>query len=190
MINIQGETYAREFVKNRIIPAFVCDYGRASATRKPLHTILCLLALLIAMPLIAQDDLELTNCPEGYELAPARHVITVTDEMPSWPGCELVEFLAYREECTYKEVAKFVNQNLVYPESAKEMGLEGEVWIRFVVQANGCLSNISISKTLGGHTGWTAQKLVRSMPYWNPGYKTGYFIPVEVSIPVIFELNK
>ena len=158
--------------------------------KKRSSIIILILTLLLTLPSFAQDDLELSNCPEGYELAPARHVIKVTDEMPSWPGCEKVEFLAYREDCTYKEVAKFVNENLVIPESAKEMGLEGEVWIRFVVQENGCMSNISISKTLGGHTGWTAQKLVRSMPYWNPGYKTGYFFPVQVSIPILFELNK
>ena len=158
--------------------------------KKRRSTIILILTLLLTLPSFAQDDLELSNCPEGYELAPARHVIKVTDEMPSWPGCEKVEFLAYRADCTYEEVAKFVNENLVIPESAKEMGLEGEVWIRFVVQENGCMSNISISKTLGGHTGWTAQKLVRSMPYWNPGYKTGYFFPVQVSIPILFELNK
>ena len=147
-------------------------------------------AVLLINPSFAQDNLEISNCPDDFELAPAGHVIKVTDEMPSWPGCEKVEFLAYREDCTYAEVEKFVKKNLVYPENAKEMGLEGEVWIRFVVQQNGCLSNISISKTLGGHTGWTAQKLVRSMPYWNPGYKTGFFFPVEVSIPILFALNK
>jgi TonB family protein len=157
---------------------------------KIIHTtFILILSILLTIPSLAQNDLELTNCPDGYELAPAGYVIKVTDEMPSWPGCEKVEFLAYREDCTYKEVAKYVKENLVYPESAKEMGLEGEVWIRFVVQENGCLSNISISKTLGGHTGWTAQKLVRGMPYWNPGYKTGYFFPVQVSIPILFELN-
>jgi protein TonB len=139
---------------------------------------------------VAQDDMVLTNCPEGYELAPERHVLKLTVEIPSWPGCERVEFSAYREECTTKEVAKYVRQHLVYPDNAKEMGLEGEVWINFVVQENGCLSDITISKTLGGHTGWEAQKLVRGMPYWNPGRKTGYFFPIQVSIPILFELNK
>lgn len=176
MINFQGKYATGESVKIRGI-------------KLPSATIL-VLAFLLSLPALAQADLELTNCPEGYALAPARHVLTVTDEMPSWRGCEKVEFMAYREECTNKEVAKFVKENLVYPENAKEMGLEGEVWIRFVVQENGCLSNILISKTLGGHTGWVAQKLVRSMPYWNPGRKTGFFFPVEVSIPIVFELNK
>ncbi len=152
--------------------------------------ITCALAIMMRLSSVAQDDLVLSNCPEGYELSPERHILKVTDEMPSWRGCETVEFLAYREDCSNKEVARFVRENLVYPENAREMGLEGEVWIRFVVQENGCLSDISISKTLGGHTGWVAQKLVRSMPYWNPGYKTGFYFPVQVSIPIIFELNK
>jgi len=152
--------------------------------------IVVLLATVLSVPSIAQDDLVLTNCPEGYVNAPSRHILKLTDEMPSWPGCEKIEFPAYREECTTKEVAKYVKENLVYPESAIEMGLEGEVWIKFVVEENGCLSNISISKTLGGHTGWEAQKLVRGMPYWNPGRKTGYFFPIQVSIPIVFELNK
>jgi TonB family protein len=189
MINFQGIWRVKECVK---IPAYALLRTGTRVIRGKISrsVVIFLLALLSTFPSMAQDDLVITNCPEGYQTAPARHVLKVTDEMPSWPGCEKIEFPAYREDCTYKEVERFVKENLVYPENAREMGLEGEVWIRFIVEENGCLSNISISKTLGGHTGWAAQKLVRSMPYWNPGYKTGYFFPVQVSIPIVFELNK
>ena len=134
-----------------------------------------------------QDDFVLTNCPEGYQPHPDKEVLTFADMMPSWKGCEKFDFPAKREECTAKEVEKYVKENLVYPERADQMYLEGQVFIKFVVEENGCLSNIAISRTLGGHTGWEAQKLVRGMPYWNPGMDKGSIARVEMHIPVTFE---
>lgn len=148
------------------------------------------LAFFVSGITSAQGEMVLTNCPEDYQPHPEKSVLRYADMMPSWRGCERIEFPAKREKCTSKEVEKYAKENLVYPERAKSMYLEGDVWIKFVVEENGCLSNISISRTLGGHTGWEAQKLVRGMPYWNPGMDKGSYARVEMSIPIHFEYRE
>lgn len=147
-----------------------------------------LATLFLATGLWAQDDLVLTNCPPEYTVDESRDILKLADQMPSWRGCEVEDFLPKREKCTAERVAEYVKENLVYPDRAKEMYLEGEVWIKFIVEQNGCLSNIAISRTLGGHTGWEAQKLVRGMPPWNSGVHKGGYAAVEVHIPIKFEL--
>lgn len=136
-----------------------------------------------------QDDLVLSNCPEGFIPNRERDVVKLTENMPSWIGCEIHDWPATREDCTRDSVAAFVKKNLVYPQDAIDMGLEGQVWIKFIVEDNGCLSNIAISRTLGGHTGWESQKLVRSMPKWNPATEDGRFLPVQLSIPITYKLS-
>lgn len=152
-------------------------------------SVLCC-CLFVASFLGAQDDFVLTNCADDYELAPERYTVKLTDVMPAWKGCETIEYGANREKCTGEKMAEYIKDNVVYPERAKDMYLEGIVWIHCVVQENGCLSDIRISESLGGHTGWEAQKVVRGMPAWIPGFKTGFYVPVEVTIPVKFEMPK
>ena len=154
------------------------------------RTWLLLLALILGSGAInSQDDLVLTNCPDDFNPDPDREIHRLVEHMPSWKGCETIDFPAKRDDCTAEKVGEFIAENLVYPERAQEMELEGEVWIKFVVETNGCLSNIAISRTLGGHTGWEAQKLVRSMPWWVPGKHKGAFASVEVHIPIEFKLQ-
>ena len=99
MITVQREPDIRRWLKTGV--------DRDAQVRS---TIIICLATFMFFPTLAQDELELTNCPEGYELAMDRHVIKVTDEMPSWPGCEKIEFPAYREECTNKAIEIFEKQ--------------------------------------------------------------------------------
>ena len=154
-----------------------------------MRAILCVIYFLATVTVVAQDDLVLTNCPDDFIPNRARDVVKLSENMPSWIGCESIDWAATREDCTRDSVIAFVQRNLVYPERAVEMGLEGQVWIKFIVEDNGCLSNIAISRTLGGHTGWEAQKLVRRMPPWNPATREGLFEPVEVHIPITFKLQ-
>lgn len=148
-----------------------------------------ILIFVLTESTIAQDDLVLSNCPEGYVPNREREVVKLAENMPSWIGCEVHDWPATREDCTRDSVIAFVQKNLVYPKNAVDMGLEGQVWIKCIVEDNGCLSNIAISRTLGGHTGWEAQKLVRSMPLWNPATIDGKYLPVELHIPITYKLR-
>jgi TonB family protein len=96
------------------------------------------------------------------------------DEYPSYPG---------GEEAMYD----FINRNLQYPEGAG--CITGTVVIRFVVEKDGSISNVSIAREIGGGCGKEAARVVKMMPKWNPGKKNGKEVRSEFILPVQFQLN-
>ncbi len=87
----------------------------------PLFVLISLVAGVSSV-VSAQDDLVLSNCPEGFVPNRERNVVKLAENMPSWIGCEVHDWPATREECTRDSVMAFVQKNLVYPSQAKEMG--------------------------------------------------------------------
>lgn len=96
------------------------------------------------------------------------------DEYPSYPG---------GEEAMYD----FINKNLQYPEGDRL--IIGTVVIRFVVEKDGSISNVSIAREIGGGCGKEAARVVKMMPKWNPGKKNGKEVRSELTLPVKFQLN-
>ena len=81
----------------------------------------------------------------------------------------------------------FINRNLQYPEGAG--CITGTVVIRFVVEKDGSISNVSIAREIGGGCGKEAARVVKMMPKWNPGKKNGKEVRSEFILPVKFQLN-
>ena len=128
-----------------------------------------------------------TSCsPTEGEIGPANEAIkeevldgeaeiyVFPDEYPSFPG---------GEEAMYD----FINRNLQYPEGAG--CITGTVVIRFVVEKDGSISNVSIAREIGGGCGKEAARVVKMMPKWNPGKKNGKEVRSEFILPVKFQLN-
>ena len=82
--------------------------------------IILLLSLFIVTGLSAQDEMLLSNCPEDFVVEGEREVFRLAELMPSWVGCETIDFPAKRDDCTAEYVGAFIDENLVYPEEAKE----------------------------------------------------------------------
>jgi TonB family protein len=92
-------------------------------------------------------------------------------------------------------MVQFLGQNAGYPEAAREAGFEGTVFIRFVVETDGSISNIQVLKdqTPGGGLKDAALNAVRAMnnmgKKWNPGMQSGKPVRVRVVVPVKFKLG-
>jgi protein TonB len=82
----------------------------------------------------------------------------------------------------------FIDQNLRYPQKAKEHGIEGNVYLTFVVERDGRLTNIKLLRGIGGGCDEEAIRIVRSMPDWKPGLQRGNPVRVQFNMPVKFEL--
>ena len=103
-------------------------------------------------------------------------VYQVVDKMPEFPGGE-------------KAMMEFLSKNIVYPEKAKEAGIQGRVFVGFVIEKDGSVSNVKIMKGIGGECDEEALRVVKSMPNWKPGKKGGKDVRVSYTLPINFKLS-
>ena len=84
----------------------------------------------------------------------------------------------------------FISSNLNYPIEAQDNGIEGRVAIQFVVDTDGSIVNINISRDPGGGLGEEGARVVRLMPKWSPGYQKDVPVRIKMVIPFNFKLNR
>jgi TonB family protein len=68
---------------------------------------------------------------------------------------------------------KFIKDNLVYPAEDKEKGEQGKVYVRFVVEADGTITNVVIARGVSPSIDAEALRIVKMMPSWMPGKQRG-----------------
>ncbi len=84
---------------------------------------------------------------------------------------------------------KFLQKELRYPDQARRMGIEGKVYIEFIVEKDGSLSNMKVIKSVGGGCDEEALRVLKKSPKWTPGNNAGRGVRVRMSLPVNFKLN-
>ncbi len=101
--------------------------------------------------------------------------LNVAEKMPAFPGGE-------------DAMIRYLKTQLRYPARAINQSVEGTVYVQFVVNALGKISNVKILKGLGAGCDAEAMRVIKSMPNWSPGMQSGHAVNVEFVIPVQFEL--
>ncbi|MDO8896234.1 MAG: TonB family protein [Bacteroidales bacterium] len=103
-------------------------------------------------------------------------IFTVVESMPEFPGGagKMMEFIA---------------RNIKYPPMARESGIQGRVFVNFVVEPNGSVSNVKVLRGIGGGCDEEAIRVVESMPKWTPGRQRGKAVRVSFNLPVRFTLQ-
>ena len=87
------------------------------------------------------------------------------------------------------EFSKWVNQRLVYPEIAKENGVQGRVMLQFQVNPDGTVSNVKVLRGVDPSLDKEAVRVVSSSPKWTPGKQRDRAVKVTYTFPVIFQLR-
>jgi protein TonB len=89
------------------------------------------------------------------------------------------------------EMAKFINDNIDYPQEAIDLGIKGRVTVRFVVEKDGRISNVSVATPLAGCKACdkAAVKVVEKMPSWKAGKNGGREVRTWVTLPIKFEVQ-
>ena len=90
----------------------------------------------------------------------------------------------------YDAMLNFLQNNIKYPDTAKKSGIQGTVFVQFVVEKTGIISKIKILRGISKECDEEAIRLVNSMPSWIPGRQNGQAVPVMFQIPVKFQLAK
>ena len=84
---------------------------------------------------------------------------------------------------------KFLRKNLKYPKQAQRAGIEGRVYLQFYVDASGNLSDIEVTRGIGGGCDEEAIRVLKKSPKWNPGLQRGRPVKSPMAIYVIFKLK-
>lgn len=104
-----------------------------------------------------------------------QEIFQIVEEMPSYPGGE-------------KALLEYVAKNIKYPQIARETGIQGRVFVGFVVEPDGSVSNVKILRGIGGGCDEEAMRVIKSLPKWKPGKQRGKAVRVSYQIPVVFKL--
>jgi TonB family protein len=84
---------------------------------------------------------------------------------------------------------EFVKKNLKYPAEAKEKGIQGKVYIQFVVEKDGSVTNIIVRRGANALLDAEAVRIVKLMPAWKPGTMRGKKVRVRYTLPITFSLT-
>jgi TonB family protein len=108
-----------------------------------------------------------------------RMIYSVVEEIPQYPDGRAAMMVYLRD-------------NLIYPPSAKEKGISGKLYLRFVVSDTGEISDVRVMRGIEDcpECNDEAIRLVKSMPRWIPGKEKGRAVSSYFNLPVLFESNK
>lgn len=84
---------------------------------------------------------------------------------------------------------KFIGDKLKYPAQARRMGIEGKVFVQFVVDKNGNLTEVQAVKGIGAGCDEEAVRVIKSAPKWKPGKQRGRAVKVRMILPITFKLG-
>lgn len=85
---------------------------------------------------------------------------------------------------------KYVSDNLEYPKQAKFAGIEGKVFLQFIVDKDGSLGEFQVLKGIGGGCDEEAIRVVKGSPKWQPGKQRGRPVKVRMGLPIFFKLMR
>lgn len=105
-----------------------------------------------------------------------QEIFQIVEEMPSFPGGE-------------QKLLEYVAKNVKYPQIARESGIKGRVFISFVVEPDGSVSNVGVLRGIGGGCDEEAIRVVKNMPKWKPGKQRGKAVRVSYMLPINFQLQ-
>ena len=103
-------------------------------------------------------------------------IYRVSEVMPQYPGGP-------------NEIMRYLQENIKYPQSAKDNKIEGRVFVTFVVEKDGSITNATVLRGIDKECDAEALRVVSSMPKWNPGQQDGKNVRTQFTIPIIYKFN-
>ncbi|MDR2954669.1 MAG: M56 family metallopeptidase [Prevotella sp.] len=124
---------------------------------------------------IAETDILIENAVlEGLQDGKP---LTKAEQMPSYPGGDA-------------EMNKFIAENLRYPVTAQEAGIQGRVTVRFVVKKTGEITDVTVVRGVDKTLDAEAKRVIKAMPKWTPGKQNGQNVDVYFMVPMVFKIKE
>jgi len=103
-------------------------------------------------------------------------VFVIVEQMPEFPGGENALF-------------EYLGTNIKYPEEAKDKGIQGKVYVEFVIEKDGAVSNVKVLRGIGGGCDEESARVIKEMPKWIPGQQRGELVRVQFRLPIQYTLT-
>ena len=113
---------------------------------------------------------------EEEEEVVEEEIFTIVEQMPEFPGGT-------------EKLFKYLGKNIEYPPMAKDAGIKGKVYVTFVVERDGSITDVRVLRGIGGGCDEEAIRVVSGMPNWKPGKQRGKPVRVQYNLPVRFTLQ-
>ena len=134
-----------------------------------------------------QDEIIIEEIEVEEEFDDIDVPFAVIEDVPIFPGCESVA-KSERRTCFQDKINQHIRRNFRYPEIAQEMGIQGRVYVNFIIAKDGSITNIRMrgpDKNLENE----AQRIISRLPQMTPGKQRGRAVRVTFSIPITFRLQ-
>jgi periplasmic protein TonB len=122
------------------------------------------------------DDVVVVEIPDKKEEIIVDEIFDVVEEQPEYPG-------------GIQELYAFIGKNFEYPEMAKAAGVQGKVYVQFVVGKDGSILEVKVLRGLGSGLDEEAARVVKMMPKWKPGKQRGKEVKVRYNLPIVCKLK-
>lgn len=145
------------------------------------------------------------NVVENTEIDSSLEIDFSTEEddpMETWTGFDLPDepeidsdsiFISVEQKPEFpgglSGLYSYFKNNVKYPLPAMERGISGRVFLNFVVEPDGSISNVIVLRGIGGGCDEEAVRVIRNMPLWEPGRQRGRAVRVSFTVPIKFTLN-
>ena len=113
---------------------------------------------------------------EPVEEEVADEVFTIVEQQPVYPGGMSAFY-------------QFVQKKLKYPSQARRMGIEGKVFVQFVVDKKGNITEVVAVRGIGAGCDVEAVRVIKSSPKWKAGKQRGKAVKVRMILPITFKLG-
>jgi len=118
---------------------------------------------------ISQMDIEEEEREDSF-------IFQIVEEMPEFPGGT-------------EALMKYLSSSIKYPPIAQENGISGKVFVQFVINANGEVTNVTIGRGVDPSLDREAIRVVQAMPRWTPGKQRNRPVRVSYTVPINFQLQ-
>jgi periplasmic protein TonB len=112
-------------------------------------------------------------------------IFMIVENMPALAQCKTMRG-DERHQCTQMEIIRYVSKNTKYPPIAKDAGIQGTVFVYFVVGRDGKVKDVKVLREVDPRLDKEAKRVVESLPRFEPGQQRGKNVSVQYTIPVKF----
>ena len=130
----------------------------------------------IIMALMAVFALATVSAQKTVVAQKNQKVFDVVEQMPEYPGGQAALF-------------EYLSKNIKYPDDAAKKKVEGKVFVTFVVDTDGKITDVSLLRKVFPSLDAEAIRVISAMPNWIPGKQSGKVVKVKYTVPIMFRLK-
>ena len=130
----------------------------------------------IIMALMAVFGLTTVSAQKTVVAKKNQKVFDVVEQMPEYPGGQAA-------------LIEYISNNVKYPDDAAKKKVEGKVFVTFVVDTDGKITDVSLLRKVFPSLDAEAIRVISAMPNWIPGKQKGQVVRVKYTVPIMFRLK-